>query len=119
MLTLLKKIFVWWNQDTIGTKIKTILFGKLVGKDAFGNKYYENKNGKRWVIYNGEIEASKIPDEWYSWMHRIGNKIENLHELKKYKWQKEHLPNQTGTEESYHPKKNKNALKKKYKSWQG
>ena len=24
MLTLFKKIFTWWNQDTFGTKIKTI-----------------------------------------------------------------------------------------------
>ena len=38
MLTLFKKIFIWWNQDTFGTKLKTIFFGKLVGKDSFGNK---------------------------------------------------------------------------------
>ncbi len=73
----------------------------------------------RWVIYNGEVEASKIPSEWYSWMHHTGNKIENSHELDKYSWQKEHMPNQTGTENSYHPKKNKskNASNKKYTSW--
>ena len=35
MLTLLKKIFTWWNQDTIGTRIKTIFFGKFIGKDNF------------------------------------------------------------------------------------
>ena len=40
MLTLLKKIFTWWNQDTFGTRLKTIFFGKLVGTDQFGNKYY-------------------------------------------------------------------------------
>ena len=33
MLTLLQKIFTWWNQDTFGTRIKTILSGKFVGKD--------------------------------------------------------------------------------------
>ena len=38
MLTLFKKIFTWWNQDTLGTRINTILFGKLVGKDVFGNR---------------------------------------------------------------------------------
>ena len=59
MLTLLKKIFIWWNQDTFGTRIKTILFGKLVGTDSYGNKYYESKSGKRWVIYSNEIDASK------------------------------------------------------------
>ena len=117
MLTLFKKIFTWWNQDTIGTKIKTVFFGKLVGKDSFGNKYYESKKGKRWVIYSGEIDASKIPVEWYSWMHFTPNKIEKNHELKKYEWQKKHLPNQTGTEKAHNPQKNHDANKKKYKSW--
>ena len=37
MLTLLKKIFIWWNQDTFGTWLKTIFFGKLVGTDELGN----------------------------------------------------------------------------------
>ena len=43
MLTLLKKIFTWWNQDTFGTRLKTILFGKFAGTDYLGNKYYEGK----------------------------------------------------------------------------
>ena len=46
MLTFIKKIFIWWNQDTIGTRLKTILFGKFAGSDSFGNRYYEGKNGK-------------------------------------------------------------------------
>ena len=117
MLTFLKKIFIWWNQDTFGTRIKTILTGKFVGKDSFGNKYYENKKGKRWVIYSGEIDASKIPVEWYSWMHFTKNKIEKRHEFQKYDWQKPHQHNLTGTNNSYYPYKNKNVLKKKYKSW--
>ena len=84
MLTFFKQIFVWWNQQTFGTRIQTFFSGKFVGQDSFGNKYYENKSGKRWVIYKNEIDASKIPNEWYSWMHFIKNKIENSHELKKY-----------------------------------
>ena len=117
MLTFFKKLFTWWNRDTFGTQLKTLISGKFVGKDTLGNKYYESKSGRRWVIYNGEVEASKIPNEWYSWMHYMNNKIENDHNLKKYDWQKEHLPNQTGSENSYHPKKYNNVIKKKYKSW--
>ena len=117
MLTLFKKIFTWWNQDTIGTKIKTFLFGKLVGKDSFGNKYYESKKGKRWVIYSNEIDASKIPVEWYSWIHFTPNKIEKIHDLKKHSWQKTHQPNLTGTDKAYYPYKKKNVGKKKYKAW--
>ena len=40
-----------------------------MGKDNSGNKYYQNSKGKRWVIYNGEINASKIESDWYQWMH--------------------------------------------------
>ena len=47
MLTFLKKIFVWWNQETLGTKLNTFFFGKFVGKDEFGNKYYENKKKQK------------------------------------------------------------------------
>ena len=117
MLTQLKKIFIWWNQDTFGTRIKTIFSGKFVGKDSFGNKYYESKKGKRWVIYSKEIDASKIPVEWYSWMHFTPNKIEKKHQFEKYHWQKPHQPNLTGTDSAYYPNKNKNVTKKKYSTW--
>ncbi len=117
MLTLFKELFIWWNRQTIGTRIDTFLFGKLVGKDHLGNRYYENKNGRRWVIYNSEIDATKIPQEWYSWIHHTKNKIERIHEFKKYQWQKEHQSNKTGTKKAYNPEKSKNANFKKYKSW--
>ncbi len=117
MLTFIKQIFVWWNQATIGTYLQTIFFGKFIGKDSFGNKYYQNKSGKRWVIYKDEIDASKIPSEWFSWIHFTKNKIENVHEFQKYEWQKPHQPNQTGTDNSYHPNKYNEKINKKYKSW--
>ena len=117
MLTLFKKIFTWWNQDTFGTRLKTIFYGKLVGDDELGNKYYESKNGKRWVIYANTIDASKIPVELYSWMHFTPNKIEKTHKLEKYDWQKPHQSNLTGTEKAYYPNKDKDGIKKKYSSW--
>ena len=117
MLTFLREIFTWWNRQTFGTRIFTFLFGKLVGEDIFGNRYYESKKGKRWVIYKDEIDASKIPNEWYSWIHFMKNKLENSHEIKKYNWQKPHKPNLTGTNKAYHPNKNKNDNQKKYNSW--
>ena len=59
-----------------GTKIYTWLYGNLVGKDEFGNLYYSSlkdfsdKNARRWVIYNGIIEATKIPPHWHAWLHK-------------------------------------------------
>ena len=61
-----KQIFTWWNRQTTGTMILTIFSGKLKGIDEFGNKYYESKTGKRWVIYKDLVEASNIPPNWYS-----------------------------------------------------
>ena len=49
---------------TLGTLLKTWLKGIKVGEDSFGNKYYRSKNAdnygraKRWVVYNGQPEAS-------------------------------------------------------------
>ena len=118
MLTILKKFLLGGNRDTLGTRLKTIFFGKLVGTDSFGNKYYESKNGKRWIIYSDEIDASNIPVEWYSWMHFTPNRIEKSHDIEKYTWQKPHQPNNTGTEKAYYPNRNKNnVINKKYKSW--
>ena len=117
MLTFLNKIFTWWNRDTFGTRIQTILYGKFVGKDNFGNKYYKDKKGKRWVIYSDEIDASKIPVEWYSWIHHTPNNLQNNQEPDKHNWQKPHQPNLTGTKKAYYPNKNNNEIPKKYKTW--
>ncbi len=78
---------------------------------------------KRWVIFNGEIEASKIPPHWHAWLHKSIDypPIKYSH---KYKWQKNHKPNMTGTSEAYFPSshplsKNYDPEKKQeeYKSW--
>ena len=113
----LKVIFTWWNKQTFGTFLKTLFFGKFVGKDEFGNKYYKSKSDERWVIYSGNIEATKISSSWYLWIHHTIDKIPDDKE-NKFLWQKEHSENKTGTDESYKPTKiKKNAIKKKYETW--
>ena len=99
----LKLIFTWWNKQTFGTFFKTLLTGKLVGKDNFGNKYYKNKNDERWVVYSNEIDATKITSEWYLWMHHTTNNIQTDKDNTKYAWQKDHKENKTGTNERYKP----------------
>ncbi len=113
----LKVIFTWWNKQTFGTFLKTLFFGKFVGKDEFGNKYYKSKSDERWVIYSDNIEATKISSSWYLWIHHTIDKIPDDKD-KKFLWQKEHSENKTGTDESYKPTKiKKNAIKKKYETW--
>ncbi len=111
-------IFTWWNKQTLGTFLKTIFFGKFVGKDEFGNKYYKNKRDERWVVYSNNIEATKISSDWYLWMHYTTNIIPDKKLEKKYKWQKDHLENQTGTKNSHRPTRiKKGNITKKYETW--
>ena len=113
----LKIFFTWWNRQTFGTFLETLFFGKFVGKDEFGNKYYKNKQDKRWVIYANNIEATKITSDWFMWIHHTIDKIPNNNE-KKYIWQKKHLENKTGSKDSHKPTKIKKDDKlKKYETW--
>ncbi len=62
MKTFLLHFFTWWNGETIGTRFWTWRKGELVGEDEQGNHYYRERNGtRRWVIYNGLVEASTHP----------------------------------------------------------
>ena len=113
----LKQIFTWWYKQTFGTFLLTIFFGKLVGKDQYGNKYYRSKKDKRWVIYAKDIEASKITNDWFLWMHHTVDEIPNL-KNKKYLWEKTHSENLTGSSKSYKPSKiQKKDNLKKYETW--
>ena len=113
----LKIVFTWWNRQTFGTFLKTLFFGKYVGSDELGNKYYRSKRDERWVVYSKNIEATKITSDWYLWMHHTIDKIPDI-KTSKYSWQKKHLENQTGTSNSFKPIKiRKNSIKKKYETW--
>ena len=102
---MLKEIFTWWNSQTLGTRLWTYLSGIPAGEDSHGNKYYHNKTDtKRWVIYADEVESTYVNPEWNNWL-RFTSKVK-APEDKKYEWQKNHLSNQTGTENAYDPEKN-------------
>ena len=114
----LKVFFTWWNRQTFGTFLKTLFYGKFVGKDEFGNKYYKSKTDERWVIYSKDVEATKITSDWYLWIHHTVNKIPENNDEKKHSWQKKHLENMTGTKNSFKPTKiKKNIIEKKYETW--
>ena len=116
-----REIFTWWNGQTIGTRVWSYFNGIHVGSDEQGNKYYRNtKDSKRWVIYRGIIESTRINPEWNNWLRYTS--LSKPNDKEKYNWQKTHLPNQTGTDDAYDPKKNEtktNLIEKKddYNKW--
>lgn len=92
---------------TLGTLLFTVFRGRLVGKDDAGNRYYEERRprrglrARRWVLYVGTPEASAVPPEWHAWLHYTTETP--LSGVRRWPWQKPHLPNLTGTPASYRP----------------
>lgn len=93
----------------ISTRLMTLFKGRAVGKDQFGNRYYEQRGKvmegrrrRRWVLFKGIVEPSKVPAEWHGWLHYTHDKP--LPEVQLYAWQKPHQPNLTGTQGRYLPK---------------
>jgi len=103
-MSILSKIFTWWNGATIGTTLFTSRYGEKVGEDDHGNVYYRNgDDSKRWVIYADDVEASNVSGEWYGWMHHTFEHPPTEEPLQVWPWQKDRLPNLTGTDLAYRP----------------
>lgn len=107
-MSVLGKIFTWWNGATIGTALFSRRNGGEVGRDTAGNIYFEAKkpgaNGRkrRWVIYDGANDVSRIPPEWHGWIHGTTDILpQDLPPARA--WEKPYVPNLTGTQEAYRP----------------
>ena len=106
---LLGKIFTWWDGATIGTALFSALNGAHVGTDAQGNKYYRAKKTergereRRWVIYDGANDASRVPPEWHGWLHGSYDALPESHLAPAKIWETDHTPNSTGTAAAYRP----------------
>lgn len=108
----LKSIFTWWNGAAFGARFHIGRRGVLVGSDDYGNKYYEARDAsdsydgrkRRWVIYNGYAEASKVPADWHGWLRYTFDEPPTREPLPRRAYEKDHLPNLTGTVHAWRPK---------------
>ncbi|AWK86518.1 NADH:ubiquinone oxidoreductase subunit NDUFA12 [Azospirillum thermophilum] len=105
-----EKVSLFTRLANIHIRFVTWRRGVKVGTDRFGNVYYRDKNGKthlrerRWVIYAGEPDASKIPPEWHAWLHYITkDPIPEGSSPFHKPWVKEHQPNMSGSTQAYRP----------------
>ena len=100
----LLRLLTWWNGQTLGTQIFTARRGVKVGEDDQGNVFYQTRDGKRrWVIYNGESEASRVSPDWHGWLHFTWDEPPTKAALAHKAWEKPHRENMTGTPLAYVP----------------
>jgi NADH:ubiquinone oxidoreductase subunit len=94
----------------------TWLRGEEVGQDAAGNRYYREKSAgrdrartgsirreRRWVVFNGDVEASRVPANWHAWIHHMVVEPPTTDQHDHRPWEIEHKANPTFTEEAYRP----------------
>ena len=100
---ILAKIFTWWDGATIGTLLYSARKGTKVGEDSLGNRYFASRDGaRRWVIYQGSNDASRVPPEWHGWLHHTHDDLpDSLPPVRD--WQAAPTPNLTGTAAAYRP----------------
>ena len=109
----LLRIFTWWNGQTVSLALYTARSGTYVGSDELGNKYYRAMGPlidrsvgpeRRWVVYNGYADASKVPPGWRGWLCHNVDVPPSEEDYKPRAWQKPHVENQTGSPDAYRPK---------------
>ena len=104
ILNTLFRAVTWWEGATLNTLLYTRRNGTKVGEDEHGNIFYSADGGKkRWVIYNGEAEASRVDPDWHGWLHHTFKEPPTDRPLPKKAWEKPHQENLTGTALAYAP----------------
>ena len=123
----IKRIFAWWEGATIGL-LWTLRGQRFVGEDDYGNRYFEQKKGasfngrpRRWVVYNGYADASRVPSDWHGWLHHTFDEVPTDKPLTHKAWEKPHKENLTGTPLAYAPagsiRREAPAERRDYEAW--
>ena len=104
---ILGKIFTWWDGVTIGTSLG-LRGTRTIGTDSLGNVYREGKplpDGRlrRYVVYAGANDASRVPPEWHGWLHHQIEGAPDASLPPVRRWEKEPKANLTGTTAAYRP----------------
>ncbi|MDQ2066790.1 NADH:ubiquinone oxidoreductase subunit NDUFA12 [Xinfangfangia sp. CPCC 101601] len=118
----LKRLLTWWNSQTLNTQVFTARKGVKVGEDDQGNIYYHTVDGKRrWVIFKGEMEASRVPPAWHGWLHHTWNEPPTKAPLTHKSWEKPHIENLSGSELAYAPagsiRRSQPVERRDYEAW--
>jgi NADH:ubiquinone oxidoreductase subunit len=102
MASLIKRLVTWWDGMSLGTQLYTWRFGEKVGEDAAGNVFYRSADdSRRWVIYAGSNDATRVGPDWYGWLHFTVKAPPTVEPVAHKTWEQPHQPNMTGSEGAF------------------
>ena len=101
----LANAFTWWNGASWWTAIFSRRHGREVGRDDEGNVYFQGRKdpARRWVIYNGSNDGSRVPPAWQLWLRRSIEELPSEALPPARRFQRKPTPNLTGTMEAFRP----------------
>ena len=105
MSCFLTKFFTWWNGQTLRHPVLH-LAPRASGSARTPRATSTTRSpdgARRWVIYNGEAEASRVSPEWHGWLHHTYQEPPTAAPLPHKPWEKPHVPNLTGSALAYRP----------------
>ena len=79
-------IIGWWKNTTVGARFDINRRSAFVGEDDWGNRYFEEKKEgpkdstlpgrkRRYVIYNGPAEPTRVSADWHGWLQRDSTQL--------------------------------------------
>ena len=101
----LANAFTWWNGASWGTAIFSRRHGLEVGRDDEGNVYFQGRKdpARRWVIYNGSNDGSRVPPNWQLWLRGSIEDLPGKALPPARNFQQKPTANLTGTMEAFRP----------------
>jgi NADH:ubiquinone oxidoreductase subunit len=107
---MIQRLFTWWNGHTLGAAHDIGKRSAPVGEDEYGNRYFEERKPsiegrkRRYVLYRGLAEPSKVSADWHGWLHHTLVDPPTAAPLTRRDFETDHTPNMTGTAYATKPK---------------
>lgn len=102
---ILANTFTWWNGASLGTWLFSRRNGEEAGRDEAGNIYFQHRKdpARRWVMYAGANDSSRVPPGWNSWLRGTIDEIPEKGLPPRRPFEQPPSANLTGSDDAWRP----------------
>ncbi len=97
--------FTWWNGASWSTSLFSRRYGQEAGRDEAGNVYFRHAKdpARRWVIYSGANDSSRVPPGWNAWLRGTIDDIPEKSLPPRRPFEQPPVANLTGSDGAWRP----------------